>query len=228
MQEITFKLNRKITGIRSAASNRLHDDELLDNDFDQRDKSVTLKGSEFKALQDRIKVLESELQRTREESFQAGYAEGKNQGIAESAEYIKELHVKFEEQEKAFHLSLEKLDEPVLQLAIDIAEKVVGSVVRQHENIAEILQTELSRMLHEVIDQNKIVIALNPGDLKRIELASLRENLEIPESTEFKFISDQNLQSGECLIRTEGFHLDGTHKNQLENIRQKLAGDDRV
>jgi flagellar assembly protein FliH len=227
MQEHRFKISRKVTGIRSAEQSRLMEDETVIRANDAPETTVSLPASEHKALQDRIRVLEMELQKAREESFQAGYQEGKSQGLAEAGEQITGLQQRFAEQEQAFELSLAQLDKPLLELAVNIAELIIGQVVREHEDIAKVLSEKLSRMLSEVIDQNKIIVALSAEDLRRVDPIELKENLEQPSSADIKIVADKNLQSGECMVRTEEFMIDGTHRNQLNHVAEQLSSEDR-
>jgi flagellar biosynthesis/type III secretory pathway protein FliH len=90
-----------------------------------------------------------------------------------------------------------------------------------------VLSEKLSRMLSEVIDQNKIIVALSAEDLRRVDPIELKENLEQPSSADIKIVADKNLQSGECMVRTEEFMIDGTHRNQLNHVAEQLSSEDR-
>ena len=69
--------------------------------------------------------MEKELQRAREDSFQAGYDEGKQRTLLEAKNRIEAVHLEMKQQEINFRESIEQMEKPLLELAKKMAVEVI-------------------------------------------------------------------------------------------------------
>ena len=82
MTEALFKIEKRVKGIKGG---QFSETGTAGQD---NDNPNSRSGNASKSLKDRIKILESELQRAREDSFSAGYEEGKSSALKEAQRRI--------------------------------------------------------------------------------------------------------------------------------------------
>jgi flagellar biosynthesis/type III secretory pathway protein FliH len=114
----------------------------------------------------------------------------------------------------------------IVQLALDIAEKVIGHAVEVDGRIAE---SVLQRAKNEVAHARQIRIWLHPDDLKF--LAEARPDLLRVESTggrTIEIVGALDVGRGGCRLETESGIVDATLPTQLDEIRRQLLDDDRI
>jgi len=114
----------------------------------------------------------------------------------------------------------------LVQLALEIAEKVIGHAVEVDGRIAE---SVLQRAKNEVAHARQIRIWLHPDDLKF--LAEARPELLRVESTSGRTIEIAgalDVGRGGCRLETESGIVDATLPTQLDEIRRQLLDDDRI
>jgi flagellar assembly protein FliH len=114
----------------------------------------------------------------------------------------------------------------LVQLALEIAEKVIGHAVEVDGRIAE---SVLERARNEVAQARQIRIWLHPDDLKF--LAEARPELLCVESTSGRTIEIAgalDVSRGGCRLETESGIVDATLPTQLDEIRRQLLDDDRI
>ena len=113
----------------------------------------------------------------------------------------------------------------LVQLAWEIAEKVIGQVVEIDNRIVE---TVLQRAKKEVAHARQIRVWLHPEDLKF--LAETRPDLLQAESTSgrtIEILCAADVGRSGCRLETESGIVDATLPTQLDEIRRQLLDDDR-
>lgn len=228
MNPVVINLTKKVHDIGSIKiKNGFADNHGIDN-FDELNSSEYLQGEIDieKILGDKIKVLEEELQRSREESFQAGYQEGKDQGIQEAKRQITDYKMLIKSFEQEYASSIVKMEAPLLRLAKKMAEKVIGIDLDSTAELDSILMERLKKLLYEVMDQVKVIIIVNPVHLEWLESPGIEKELNTPKTMEISFIGDEKLSPGECIINTEEYYIDETYSTKLDRLAQNLMTKD--
>lgn len=228
MKDIVLELNKKVHGFGTIQVKSGYPDKYGLDKFDQFDYDEFMQSEidNEKILGDKVKMLEEELQRTREESFQAGYQEGKEQGINEAKKQINDLRSLVTSFKEEYASSISKLETPLLKLAKKMAEKVIGIDLDSTAELDSLLMERLKKLLYEVMDQGKVMIIVNPVHLEWLESPGIEKELNTPKTMEISFIGDQKLSPGECIINTEEFHIDETYASKLERLEQNLITKD--
>jgi len=226
MKSHVLHLNKKVKKISSFEI--LNSDRTNSSIFDTVDE---LSSAEYiidkeKILSDRIKVLEEELQRTREDSFQAGYQEGKIQGTQEAKKQIDDLKILIKSFEKQYTNALTKMEIPLLKLAKKMAAKVISIDLDNSAELDSVLMEKLKKLLREIVDQVRVLVEVNPIHLEWLESPGIENELNSPKSMEINFIGNEKFQPGECKIYTEGYHIDETYETKLNQIEQQLLSGD--
>lgn len=185
---------------------------------------------ELKAHTDRIRILETELQRARSEAYQTGFMEG--QRIAE-AEAQKKFNHSTQEFSKTVHTIhnefttvIEKLAEPVLHLALGAAERIVQRELTLDDHSNQVLIAQVQRILNETATQTRAVIQVNSAQLEWITGSEVLNQLNIPQKGNLRFIPNPKLGPGECLLETEDYLVDGTIHSQLNQLEKALKESD--
>lgn len=219
MSTATIKLIRPITGFH------------LPGDLDETDPASLAhrlakdRERETDTLQARIEQLELELQSAREESFNAGFQDGleaerekHKQNVETYAQQFGDLAVRLEGE---FSQALSILEEPLLRISFDIAEKILRTAIPEKLKKEGLIKT-LSEFLSEVLHAERVVIKVSPGNFKWIHSKKVIEELENSFPGNMKFVSDSALGEGECLVETPEHVIDGGYRQQLENLEINL------
>jgi len=231
MGQTVFKLNRKLKGIKD--HNIYNVNVLKDKDVGvgietpvAKEKIIT-DARLIKRLQDRVALLESELQHTREESFQAGYDEGKQRTMQDALNRIEAAKHEMHALEDHFNETLENLEKPLLELAKIMAEEVIHMHIKLNDETDEILKLRLHSMLEELIEQNHITIQVNPDQLNVVNDAGIMEQLKTGSGKDINFTRNERLAKGEAIAESEDYYIDGRFENNLGKLKSSMEhGDD--
>ncbi len=189
--------------------------------------SSLIEAQKIKLYKDRIKVLELELQRAREESFKAGYEEGKENTLREANKRIEIARKEIARMEKEYRESLERIENPLLELAKEIAREILNTELSLREDYDAILLERLRRMLQEVLQEKKVTVEVHPAHLPFLTSSDIKETLNLPREMELTVLQGKRLKKGEAFVTTEQYYIDGRFKSQIEELgNQLLHGDE--
>ncbi len=104
-----------------------------------------------------------------------------------------------------------------------MAAEVLTMDLNLKEDADRVLFERLRKMLYQVIDQNKVMVHVNPKHLQQIDPEQVAQNLKIPKKIQLNFMADNNLKKGELIVESEDYIIDGTFDNQLEHLKQGLT-----
>ena len=231
----SLKLKNRVVAIQYSGeiSGFNHLDEHLQEHFPLSDESaindfIKRKNKTIIELKNRTEELENEILKIREESYAEGHKEGRNAGHEETKKQIEDVAEEFaimtQSLRDQFDQSLERMNEPLLELAIKIAEKIIGKELQFVDKNDEVLIDQIKRMLSKVVNQNSITIRFNPNYLDWINKDHVQKELNITSNSGINFVSDDNLIAGECSLETEDFIIDGLLSRQMSNIKDKILG----
>ncbi len=223
MKEFHLKLNRKLAGIKESSVGITPGD--IDDRFVPQDGNTSMSASEavrLRQLYGRIKILEMELQKAREESFRAGFEEGQNSTVQDANKRIESMRIEMQAMELKYLETIEQIEEPLLELAKRMASEVLATDLKLREDQDAILSERLRKMLYEVVDQNKIIVEVHPEQLQNLTEDDLNAKLNVPRNMELNFIAGKDLKKGEARLKTEDYFVDGTFENQLEHLHDQL------
>ena len=163
-----------------------------------------------------------ELQKAREESFRAGYDEGQQSMIQEAQRRTESMRIEIQSMELKYLEAIEQIEEPLLQIAKKMTEKILGTQLSITEDMDKVLFDNLRKMLYEVVDQNKVMIQVNPEQLQVLEKKDLVKELNLSKNVELSYSAGSDLRRGEARIQSEDFFVDGTFDNQIEQLSDNM------
>ncbi|MFP4547642.1 MAG: FliH/SctL family protein [Fidelibacterota bacterium] len=235
MTQIRIPLKSKVKGIQGS------------NNQQQKKNSATLKSPETDEnkplqlnlsthhkdlqkenndLRKRVEILEQSLQQAREETFLSGIDEGKEQlrHELESQVYqeVESLRTVVNTVREDFTKELKKLHPHVVKLGRIIAEKILNAELQNEDRYNDILLEQISRILHELIDQETITIHVSSSQIEWIMNKNLEKEFHLPGSLKVKFYEDRKLKPGECILESTNLLVEGKFAQQLDNIESQL------
>ncbi len=225
MAESVIKLGKKLRGIRYHNVYKNHDNQKSEdlNIPEQSSNQIIDDARKIKRLEDQVKNLENELQKSREDSFQAGYDEGKQRTLQEAQNQIEAVRHEMKQLETSFTETIEQMERPLLDLAKEMAQEVIQQEINLNSEIDKILIGRLKKFLNEIIEQNNIIIEVNPQQVGILKSENVVEKLGLTEKKDVKVIGNENLKPGEAHIETEDYFIDGSFENHSDKIRNELT-----
>ena len=225
MQQFVIKVPKRIRKIESQILTMQKPDDLSgeqEPSSENMTREALVEAQKVKILKDRIKILELELQRAREESFKAGYEEGKENTLNEANKRIEQARQEMARMEKEYRESLERIEMPLLELAKTMAMEVLETELSLREDHDQILLKRLRSMLREVFQEKKVTVEVNPSHLPFLKSTDIRQELDLPREMELTVLEGKHLHKGEAFVSSDDFYLDGRLKTQIEELGNKL------
>lgn len=158
--------------------------------------------------------------RAEAEGYEAGFASGMAAARAESAPILETLEAIVREAAGARDVLAEALELRVAELAVLVAQKVLGATVEARpEAVLEVVGAALRR----VVARDHLVIEVNPADLDLV-----REHVEgmtgrLGGFHRVEVVAERRVGRGGCLLRTQEGEVDASFEEQLERAEAVLV-----
>ena len=229
MSQTVIKLGRKLKGVKdhNVYPGRPFDKDIKNEALNKSPQQIIDDARKIKQLEDRLHLMEVELQTAREESFKAGYDEGKHRTMQEALNRIEAVKLEMKQQEEHFRETLENLERPLMMLAREMAMAVIQSRLEEKEEADRALMDRLRLMLRQVVDQNNVWIEVNPDQLNVIGGREIKEQLNMHDDARVNITPDPGLKPGEAFVQTEDYVVDGRFENHLQKLDAGLSGEER-
>ncbi|MDW7651569.1 MAG: FliH/SctL family protein [Bacillota bacterium] len=179
----------------------------------QKESGEILKQAEMKIL-----ALEEDATKN---GYDTGYLEGMAQGQREGNRLRHEGEVLLQEARQLRDGMLERVEPQVVELAVCIAEKLVGLQLGQEpETVVAIVRDAL----RQVREAGEILIRIHPEDLPlcREKLPDLQA--ELRENSSLNLFADSTLKRGGCRVETSGAVIECLLDERFARLREVLAG----
>ncbi|NPB09086.1 MAG: hypothetical protein GXO17_01905 [Thermodesulfobacteria bacterium] len=158
-----------------------------------------------------------------QEAYEKGFEQGQKDGEALGRKKYETLASRLVDVLKSLEKEIENhvlsLEPQVLALVKLMAEQVINREITQGP---EVLREAIREALSHVVDQARVKIRLNPGDLEFLEeiLESLSEDLS--RLRDFEVVPDAGVSRGGCLLETDFGLIDATIERRWREALQKL------
>lgn len=229
MTSFRIPLKNKIKAIQQEPQS-IEDIEIPDKSaglkISLRNKPVVDCTDENDQLRKKNAILEESLQKAREEAFLSGIDEGREQLRNEmETRLYRELN-SLQKMVNKITVNLEKeiknLEQPVLKLSKEIAKRIISSELQFEEKYNEVLVSQISNILHEMMDQEIITIHVSPQQIEWIIKTDLEKKVNLPDNIKIKFFEDRSLDPGECILESSNLLIEGKFSTQLNQIENQL------
>ena len=156
MNQRSIKINQAVASVSilNISDNKLHSDSSLPNLDNVKLDTTSLLPGDDSDLNERILFLEKSLSEAKDKFYQLGYNEGKNDGMKELDiisekqstiinETLSKLNVEYEK-------AIDKLAEPMVNLSIKIAEKIISDDLSNKEDISSYLEKKVLTLVDKL------------------------------------------------------------------------------
>lgn len=162
-------------------------------------------------IQRQARAVLAEVEDAREQARQAGFAEGRETGLATVTEQL----VRHKHVTETFY---QQAEADIIRLVVQIAEKVIGRLV---EEKADLIHAVVRQAIEASIG-DRINVLLNPEDYRLVK-AGERDFQDLVDRTRrLHFKEDESITRGGCIVETEVGTIDARLETQLAAIRKAL------
>jgi flagellar assembly protein FliH len=167
---------------------------------------------------------ESIAQGAREQGFEAGYSEGVARAEAAVLERLAMAEQVVAQVRVAREEALASCERDLVELAFQIAEKVVRQRVAADPDAT---LGVLEHALRKAFVRDGLTVLCNPADLERLSGASEILQTRVGSLSGLSLIGDRRISQGGVVVRTDAGDIDATIESQLERLRD-LMFDERA
>ena len=216
---------------RIAVANPINRINFKGTDYPSQDELVSTDDTDIimdenMTPDDQVEILEKALEQTRENSFQAGYKEGRDSSLKDMESRIKELSSDFTQMvqglDEQYNLLFNNQEKSLLKLSLRIAEKILHEEFTHKKEITDYLVKMLKKILLEMMEQKRITVHLNPDWLKEFNRDVFMDQIGLPLHEKIQFNEDEKLRPGECVVESEDYFIDATLNHQLGLMEDHL------
>lgn len=158
------------------------------------------------------------------EGSDAGYREGMAKAKEETATMRAQAAQVLEQTEKIRSHTLEALEQEIIDLAREIAEKLLSAQLALDPG--KVLQVAVES-LHLVAERLNVVLYINPMELELVKSRKGELLGALPPRAELQVIADPSVQTGGCRVETEQGWVDATMETRRKELIKALYGRDR-
>lgn len=214
MSKLSIRINRSVKGIMQNAGGNAQSGRWAFPD-EGNGSAVNVNDTNFTLA----------LENTRKTANRSGYLEGLAKGHREAGQAVAIMQQEFAELLENYDLQyqriIDKLHIPFLQLALNVAEKLVISQI-QEAGIEAFLTKQINSILTDFSDQHSLTIRINPESIKNLEKESFLSQLQLSPKIKVKIIEDLSLSDVGCIVESEDFVVDLSLEKQLDLLKQEF------
>lgn len=174
-------------------------------------------------VEERIKNFEERFQREKEEAYRAGFEDGRPEGLIEGKTHSQSEIERFQSIIKNLEAQwkdlLKNADLSLSELALAVAEKIIGSAVEVRK---EPIKQAVGECLSYLQDKSRVIIKVHPDDLEVVR-NHRNDWLESLEGIQQLIVeSDSTIALGGCIVETPIGDVDAQIEERLERLRLAL------
>src|SRR3954447_7062193 len=200
--------------------------EQLDESGDVHQRRSMTRGDAISEAEALLVAAGREAARVREQARTEGYEAGRELALAEVHNQLSPaVHALSEALEgirHARHAAADHVEAHAVDLALMLAEKIVGgTVAAQPERVIDVVRGAL-RLL---TDREGVVVVVNPEDFEIVQMAHDELIGSAGGFSALDVQSDRRVARGGAIVRTAVGEIDGTLATKLERAREVLERD---
>jgi len=155
----------------------------------------------------------------RKTGHEQAIAQARQQFASQQADLVSALTKAVGDLAQAKDKLLAQAHADLVGLAIAIAEKVIKRTVELGPDVSQANVLEAIELVGAATD---VTIAVNPGELKTLELLADRIAEQLGSHKHVRFAGDDSVGPGGCVIRTDLGRVDSRLETQLQRIAAQL------
>ena len=229
-EEVTTRLRQEDTVEPSVSQETIQEHELTPNSKDELVESLLKKvddmSSNFIKLQMKLEEKEEEfaqrLEKEKQEAYDKGFEEGKASASTELEELksttIERFTKSIESLEKSasdFERSLEKIENELINAALDIAKEVIE--IELSQNSAAVASKLASVLIEDLKSSAKITLKVNPNDLAIV-------SEKVGKLPHVSVVADSAIAQGGVVAVSDSGNVDSEIMNRYERVKKAALG----
>jgi flagellar assembly protein FliH len=192
--------------------------------FDDINESLSEFSNEFKSNYKSRAILNDGAVNLEQNDYMKGFEDGKIEGMRVERQKIfpklNFINQAVSEIEKYKTIIYKNAEKKILDLSLAISRKIILNEVLINKDI---VLAVLRESLKKIMNDEKVTVKLNHDDLQFIN-----ENKDVLKDIYFKnntvkFVEDNDVEIGGCLIETDSGVIDGRIESQLNVIEESVA-----
>jgi flagellar biosynthesis/type III secretory pathway protein FliH len=176
--------------------------------------------SETEILKSKIELLESEIQKTREESYEEGFNACKrsledknNEELNSQKDIVLKLKSNLEKEVKE---TVSNIYQPIVEISKSIASKILNEELDSSQKWINSITSNIEDYCNETSDQINLNVKVNSDCIQFLQNGDVElENIDL---NLINFVADDNLLPGECVIESNNHIVDATFQTQINHI----------
>jgi len=159
------------------------------------------------------------IESAKKEGYSAGFQQGSLEAQKQYEEKLNQANLIIDATTNDYHATIEKSDDVILQLAIQVSQKILNHTLREDpSSFIEVVKSAIN----EIKDQSVVTINLHPVNYEFImqHKEELQRTLEA--DTKLSIYIDESLSEHACLIEHPFGQIDASIDTQLLKIREVL------
>lgn len=162
-----------------------------------------------------LEQAEQEAEELKAKAQQQGYQDGLQQAAGEAEKIRRQAREVLQQAEEIRRQTLEQMEQEILNLAVEIAEKFVAAQLKLDPEMTVEVAKEAVQL---VKDREQVIIYVNPGEVNIYMQKKEELKQALPEHTALNIIADPQVKPGGCLINTEQGMVDATADSRWQEI----------
>ena len=229
IEEIDKKLQLTEETLRDARKTKSQADQLKKQAQKIRDEA---RAESEKLLEDTKLEAEKLLEQVRKEGYDAGYEDGKQQGIEDGKAQIEDELANIVRQandkaQKTIQDAKERTSEYFIRAENDIVKVLMialNKILPKHFfNVPQVVLLIVREAITRVRDQKEIKIHVEPNSYDLVLMALSELQSMLTDSTAIlEVVSDESLKPGDCVIETPNGSVDARISTQLELMKSAV------
>lgn len=164
---------------------------------------------------------ERKAQQIKEEARQAGWQEGIHASESEAEKIRDQARGVLQQAQEVYRKTLNKMESEIVDLAVDIAERVVMAQLSVEPQTV----MQIAREAVEIVKNRPVVtIYVNDADLIILENGRVLLLQGLPPKVELHLLVDNAVQPGGCRIETDQGQVDATLETRWQEVIKALYG----
>ena len=192
---------------------------ILDELTEVKDRQERRRGDRrrgYRRIEDRSLVSRAheEAKIIKENAQKEGFDEGVNSAKEEVAQLKEAIQTIIDIKEKAY----ENYKDDIVFIALEVAKKILSEQVKvEPETVVEIASSVIKNLSKE---DNLITITVNSQDEETMKNAIEEGKLKAKSNVEFSIITDDNVEQGSCMVKTQSGQIDARFSSQFAIIKK--------
>ena len=195
---------------------RQESEQIIETAQQEREQAIAAANQEGETL---VAQASGQANGLRQEAWQNGYIDGRAEAAAAATEQHNQaltdlLSVMIKLQD-AYDKIYQDAEPEVLDLAIDIASKVLHTEIDRND---EVYSNMVHNVLHHIKREGKIVLRVSPSEYQRFFSSGEATYQVDGDPIRVSVVQEDGLESGACVIDSEGETVNGSIQSQIDRI----------